>query len=149
MLIEKHKLKKKKGLENLKGIIEEALEIDDWEDREKAEFHQNLSGDFNINMLIKPEVQEKLQELGVPCINELQQDGLAWYVLSEVIEKKTKNNKTYLLLTVLDNANGHHKIYVWGGRSCSFMKKNDVYVAELKSGDFGFSTFMPKIQKLE
>ena len=100
-------------------------------------------------MLIKSEVQDKLQDLGVPCINELKEDGLAWYVMSEAVEKKTKTGKSYLLITAMDNSNGQHRIYVWGGKQCSFMKKNDVYIAEFKRGDFGLSTFMAKIQKLE
>lgn len=143
------RLKKKNGVSALKDVIDEALKLEDWSDTEKAQFHQELAGDMDVNMLVSEEVQQKLLGHGVVQISELKGKGLAWFVLEDFREKLTKNGKGYLLLTAKDSTGSSCRIFLWGGRSCSYIKKNAVYIAEAEKTDFGYSSRMGKLKMIE
>lgn len=143
------RLKKKNGAEQLKDVLTEAMQLEDWTDHEKAEFHRELAGDMDINMLVHEDVQQKLQGYGVVPISELTGKGLAWFVLEKAVEKLTKNKKTYLLLTVKDPSGTASRVFLWGGRLCSIIKPNGVYVAEVEKSDFGYASRMGKLKLID
>ena len=144
------RLKKKNGVNCLKEVLEEALELEDWTQTEKAKFHQELAGDMDVEMLISDEMQKKLLGYGVPEISAAGEGkSLVWFVLQDFIEKKTKNGKNYLLLTAIDTSGKSSKIFLWGGSSSmNICIKNDVYITEVQKSDFGYSSSVRKLKRL-
>jgi DNA polymerase III alpha subunit len=142
-------LKKKDGVEKLRSVIEEANELEDWTDSDKATFREALSGNVDVSILVDEERQERFKEYGVKGISELKGRGLAWFVLTAFQEKKTKNGKDYLLMTVVDMSGLSHKIFVWGGRCCSYVVKHAAYIADVTKSDFGFSTNFRQLKRVE
>lgn len=141
-------LKKKNSLEKLSEIVEVALKLPDWSNEQRAEFLQDISGDSGVDVLMDEETRERLAGHGVPMISDVVEKGIGWFVLLDFSLKKTKNGKEYLLLVVTDSKGKTHRVFCWGGRQCSYISKNSVYLAEIEKSNFGYSTQMRKLQRI-
>ena len=68
---------------------------------------------------------------------------VAWFILRDIISKKTKNGKEYWILECIDNAGGMNSIRCWGVRPEDKKRIliNRPYMAKLEySQQWGFST---------
>jgi hypothetical protein len=88
-------------------------------------------------------VQRRLEELYIPPISEFDQNlGVVWFIPRELIKKKTKNNKDYYLLKVVDSNSEVTTIKCWGvrpGKDRIYL--NRPYMARLNyDPQWGFST---------
>lgn len=143
------RLRKKGGIDVLRDVILEAQQLEDWTAEERAQFRKELSGDTAVDLLVSPDIQKRLEEHGVGPLGSLKGGkSLVWFILVEHKEKKTKNGKPYLLLTVTDTTGQTNRIFLWGAAVCSYIHDNGVYLAEVERTGFGFSSNMRKVKKL-
>ena len=88
-------------------------------------------------------IRRRLQELYIPPISEFD-EGLqvVWFIPREIIKKKTKNNKDYYLLRVVDSNSEVTTIKCWGVRpGRDVIHINRPYMAKLDyDPQWGFSS---------
>ena len=102
---------KKKFQEN---IIQYAPE-GDFSQEEEIENISSLTGIFPLDLVMGPEVRQKLEEKFVFPISEYDPDlGLVWFIPRSIAKKKTKNGKDYWIVTVVDSNSVLTKIRCWG-----------------------------------
>lgn len=145
------KLKKKNGREFLDKLIEETRSLEDWTTIEKVTFYKELVGDINVDLVVDPEVQEYLSKKGVTSIEDAPfGKSLSWFVLAGTKPAKTKNGKPYLLLFAMGPSGKQHKIFLWGADpEKSNLSVNSSYIAEIEKNDFGFSSRINTLRKLD
>ena len=82
-------------------------------------------------------------ESGVPPISEFDKDlKITWFIPRKVTVRKTKNDKTYYVLEVVDSNNAITQIRCWGANpEKDHVQVNRPYMAKLDYNDqWGFST---------
>ena len=129
---------KKKFLENLEMYAPEG----DFTDEEVIQHISDLTGVFPLDLVIDSTVQEKLRSYMVPPVGEYDIDlGVAWFVPREIIKKKTKNNKDYWIVRVIDSTSKMTSIKCWGVKEKDSLQLNRPYMAKLEYDEnWGFST---------
>ena len=114
----------------------------DFTDEEVIQHISDLTGVFPIDLVIDTSVQEKLRAYMVPPVGEYDIDlGVAWFIPREVIKKKTKNNKDYWIVRVIDSTSTMTSIKCWGVKEKDSIQINRPYMAKLEYDEnWGFST---------
>ena len=130
----------KKLLENIETYRPEG----DFSEEEIIQFKTELTGVFPINLVIKAETVEKLQEKFIPPISEFDTAlEVCWFIPRKITPKKTKNGKLYWIVETIDSNNELTKIRCWGvkpEKDTIFL--NRPYMARLKYDEqWGFSTY--------
>jgi DNA polymerase-3 subunit alpha len=128
---------------NLADNIEKYAPEGDFSEEEKIQYLVDLTGVFPLNLVMNENVQRRLEELYIPPISEFDQNlGVVWFIPRELIKKKTKNNKDYYLLKVVDSNSEVTTIKCWGvrpGKDRIYL--NRPYMARLNyDPQWGFST---------
>ena len=116
----------------------------DFTEEEKLEYQVSLTGVFPINAVVTDAVRRKLDELYIPPISEYDPDlGVTWFIPRECILKKSKNNKNFYVVKVIDDNNETNVIRCWGvDPEKDLIHINRPYMARLKyDPNWGFSTF--------
>tara|TARA_Y100000310_G_scaffold77027_1_gene73528 strand:- start:29807 stop:33262 length:3456 start_codon:yes stop_codon:yes gene_type:complete len=111
-------------------------------DSERLENLVSLTGKFPLELVMNDSVVEKLEEYCIPPLGEWDADlGVAWFIPREVILKKTKNNKPYYIVKVIDSSSATTKIKCWGVRpGKDIIHINKPYMAKLDHNEqWGFS----------
>ena len=130
----------KKLLENIETYRPEG----DFSEEEIIQFKTELTGVFPINLVIKAETVEKLQEKFIPPISEFDTAlEVCWFIPRKITPKKTKNGKLYWIVETIDSNNELTKIRCWGvkpEKDTIFL--NRPYMAKLRYDEqWGFSTY--------
>jgi DNA polymerase-3 subunit alpha len=131
-------------LKNLAENIELYRPEGDFTEEEKIQSLIDLTGQFPLNRVIKPEVMKKLTSMGIPPISEFDQDlQIAWLIPRKIVEKKTKNGKEYLIVKATDSNSSEVKIRCWGvdTKMGDRIHINRLYMIKPSyNEDWGFST---------
>jgi len=116
----------------------------EFEEEEKIEHIVSLTGLYPFDIVLNKAVVSGLQDHRVPPLSEFDPDLMvAWFILRDIISKKTKNGKEYWILECIDNAGGMNSIRCWGVRPEDKKRIliNRPYMAKLEySQQWGFST---------
>lgn len=131
--------KEKNLLENIEKYQDEG----DFLEEEKIQYLVDLTGVFPLNLVMNEHIRRRLDELCVPPLSEFDTDlQLAWFVPREIIKKKTKNNKDYYIVKVIDSNSEVNSIKCWGVRpGQDRIHINRPYMARLDyDPQWGFST---------
>ncbi len=109
---------------------------------EKLENMVSLSGIYPLELVIDDNTIKQLEDKCIPPISQFDPDlGVAWGIIREITEKKTKNGKIYLVINLIDSTNALTTLKVW-----SFRKDKDkiwlnkAYMIKAKKDDWGLST---------
>jgi DNA polymerase-3 subunit alpha len=103
----------------------------------------SLTGIFPMHLVLNNEIKERLEYYSVPPLGDWDNNlGVAWFIPREVIPKKTKNNKTYWIVRVIDNTSTPHSIKCWGvNPERDEIYLNRPYMSKLDyDEEWGFST---------
>ena len=88
-------------------------------------------------------ILRKLEEHMVPPLGEWDDRlGVAWFIPREVIQKKTRNGKNFLIIKTIDSTSTAETIKCWNANtSRDKIVLNHPYMAKLDYNDqWGFST---------
>ena len=129
---------KKKFHENIELYEPEG----DFSKEEMIEHQTNLTGMFPIHLVMSASVREQLENSDIPPLGDFYPEvPVAWFIPREVIERKTKNNKKYWMVKVIDSTSTISTIKCWGVRDTDVVEINKPYMARLDySEQWGFST---------
>lgn len=96
-----------------------------------------------MHLVVDDSIRERLNDYCVPAISDYDPDlNLVWFIPRKVTARKTKNNKTYWVVEVIDENNVLTHIKCWGikeGKDTIHL--NRPYMAKLDhSEQWGFSS---------
>ena len=131
--------RKEKDLDdNIKAYAPEG----DFSIEEKIEYLTDLTGVFPMHLVVDDIIQARLREYCVPAISDYDADlNLVWFIPRKVTPRKTKNDKTYWVVEVIDENSVLTKIKCWGVRDRDRLHINRPYMAKLDySEQWGFSS---------
>jgi DNA polymerase III subunit alpha len=124
--------------ENIKKYAPEG----DFTEDEKISHLTELTGFFPIGKIVTEELLKKLEEKYIPPISEYDPDlRICWFIPREILKRKTKNNKTYWVVSVIDSSSQLTKVRCWSVKENSVLHINRPYLAKLDYSDkWGFSS---------
>jgi len=116
----------------------------DFTEEEKIQSLIDLTGQFPLNRVVKPETMDKLSAMGIPPISEYDPAlQVVWLIPRKVVPKKTKNGKDYLIVEATDSNSVNIKVRCWGVdvQMGDTISTNKLYMIRPKyNEDWGFST---------
>lgn len=137
------------GMEAFREALLDTNNMDEWTRTEMVDNSIKYLGSFNPALLIPNEVLDKLESNGVRSIDDLSDNDIYWFIISDVKQKKTKTGKPYLLLTVVGLGGQNKRIFCWGWDGITEFPKYSVCIAEITVDSYGNKTFMKKIKVLD
>jgi len=128
----------KKFAENIKEYCAE----EDFTPEEKIENVSTLTGIFPFDLVMTKQLKESIWNHRVPPLGNWDKNlGVAWFIPREIIRKKTKNDKPFWVLKVIDDTSTVTTIRCWGIKEHDEIHLNRPYAAKLQHNeDWGFST---------
>jgi len=132
-----------KSIKKMKENIELYKPEGEFTTEEKIEHLVSLTGVFPFDLVMEQRVVDELEKHQVPPIGEWDNElGVAWFIPREVVEKKTKNGRTYWIVKVIDSTSKSTAVKCWAvkvGADRVFI--NRPYMAKLDYDEqWGFST---------
>jgi DNA polymerase III alpha subunit len=152
LIEESSALKHKKGQESLDTIIAKHAGCGEWTRDERVANHIGIIGYVPIDIVVSSATRKMLTDLGVSSIDSTSEEKeLAWFIIDAAKLKKTKNGKSYVLLTAYAETGHKHKIFCWGATPShhDVLIPGKVCVAELSQSDFGYSASIFKLKFIE
>lgn len=127
-------------LKNLLENIELYKPEGDFSQEEKIQYLTELTGVYPINLVVPVEIMDRLQDKFVPPLAEFDEElGLAWFVVREVIKKKTATGKDYWVLNGIDSTNTETQVKCWGVKEKDTVFINRPYMIKPNHDEWGFS----------
>jgi len=137
-----------RGQNNFREALLETEGIGPWTRREMVENSMKHFGSFNASTLVDENVQSRLADKGVRCIDDIDGHDVYWFLVSDVKPKLTKNKKPYLLVTATGLDGKNLRMFCWGWDGQTDLPLYSLCVAEVKKNDFGYQTSMSKVKLL-
>ena len=132
-------------------LIEKAKWEDDWTRTEKATFNDDLRSAIDNEMLFPNGILDKLRDKEIPPVTEIpgNKEMVAWFLVRDIEEKKTKKGKTYHRIKAQDADNNAVWLKIWGGLKQE-IPKFSIWLCTAKGDEnWGPSTASWKIRPLE
>lgn len=127
-------------LKNLLENIELYKPEGDFSQEEKIQYLTELTGVYPINLVVPVEIMDRLQDKFVPPLAEFDEElGLAWFVIREVVKKKTATGKDYWVLNAIDSTNNETQVKCWGVKEKDVVFINRPYMIKPNHDEWGFS----------
>jgi len=125
------------------AILKFAKEVEnepDWTLTEKVEFSSNLAGSVDTMIVVSPEVREELATSKFMSIDDCEEKGSCWAIVSSSEIATTKTGKKYLKLKIFADANAEYSCSIWDfyGKAEDF-KKFDIIVGVFSRNKYGLS----------
>ena len=137
-----------RGRNFFKQYLLESSGIGEWSKVESAEMLVEHLGSCNASNLISESILNRFEEMGVDPIDEHHGKDIYWFIVTDVVTKKTKKGKPYLLLTVSGDSGVTQKMFMWNWDRTTDIPKYSVCIAEVDKNDFGCSTRQQKLKVL-
>lgn len=138
----------KKGKQELERRVKELRDDSpEWDKSTLISQSKEIVGSGDMNLMIPSRLRDKLEELNVRSIDDFEGNGLYWFIIDELLIKKSKNNKTYAQIAAIGLAGKRQRIYCWGfSPEKHSLSVNGTFVAELEQSQYGFSTQIWKVK---
>ncbi len=134
------------GQENLCMAIEQNLGLDEWTRQEIIENEMNLLGSVNADTFVPARLQDLFIEEGWHPIDEYKQPWVYWFIVLQVLPKKTKNNRFYLRAKVMGLSGKQEWLNIWSWNGKDPIPNYSICVAQVSANSFGKSTSMKKLE---
>lgn len=132
----------------LERLLQEVEDMEDWDRYEKLAIQTETSGAAPFHLIFPAEVLEKIRKHDVPSISEMTEGskGVAWFCVSGVEKKTTKNGKSFMRVKTLDTSLVTKNLRVWGDIE---MDPYSIWVGILShEADWGYSTNVGKLREV-
>jgi DNA polymerase-3 subunit alpha len=124
----------KKAKTTIEEIANNYPDKSDWTNGEKIQIQKEILGIYDKNLLFNKKVLDIFLEFDILPLSDLDEGSikphLYWFIINEVKEKMTKNNKKYYQLKIsdIDNKNKYVNFF---GEVKDKIEKNSIYITEL------------------
>lgn len=100
---------------NLDENIELYKDLGDFSEEEKLQHLVTLTGIFPVSAVVSDQLRALFEEKMIPPISEFDPElGVCWFIPREVLQKKTRNGKTFYVVKVIDSNSEENTIKCWG-----------------------------------
>ena len=126
------------------------MNVDDWPRNEKIQNQFEIMSTVENDLLFPPNLMQRINEKDVPSALQINSGarGIGWFCITQVFKKKSKNNKTFYRLKIVDNNSNFAWLRVWG-EMYSEPIPYTLWLADIKNdADWGMSTGSSKIKSL-
>jgi len=133
---------KPKNAEALHNNVAKYSAEPDFSEEEKVEYLVSLTGLFPTHLVMNTKLLKKLDDIFCPPFSLYDKELMVCHFIPrEVIKRKTKNDKDYYIVNVIDSNGGQEQIKCWGVRpDKDKIFINHPYMARLEhSVQWGFS----------
>ena len=130
-------------LKNLEENIELYRPEGDFEEEDLIQYTVDLTGVFPMSEVLSQDIRNQLDERYIPPIGDYDTElQLAWFIPRKIVPRKTKNNKDYWVVEVIDDTGTTANIKCWGVKPhLDILHLNKPYMARLDHHPtWGFST---------
>ena len=148
--IKKHtKREPDRGKRLFKEHILSSTDMGEWTKTELAERLVGHLGSCNASNLVSESLLDRFVEMNLSPVDEYHGKDIYWFIITDVVPKRTKKGKPYLLLTVSGDSGVNERMFMWGWDKEFEVRKYSVCVAEVDRSDFGFATRQSKVKILK
>jgi DNA polymerase III subunit alpha len=139
-------------------LIEEVKGLEDWTTEEKMDFSKELSGSVDLDLILTPELTNFLGKNKIKPLDQFEEEGdFYWAIITGEQVRPTKAGKPYLRVKCSGESGSDIWFNIWGykpkpvvnGVPGQEFKLYTVVVGRWKKNDFGFSTFLGSLRKVE
>jgi DNA polymerase-3 subunit alpha len=145
--------KKQTHKEVLAALIEEAQELPDWTMAEKVKFSKDLAGSVDLDLIVTPELRKYLAKEGIYSIDKwTNEKDPCWAVVDSCTVAATKKTgKKFLRIRLYGESGATQTCFIWSYREGYdlVIPSNTLVIANFKKSNFGFSTYLSKLEVLE
>mgnify|MGYP003662601610 CR=1 FL=1 len=134
------------GRDSFEEYLANSERLEEWSSNELVSFEKELVGSVNIEALLPEEFKEKLIERDISALDEWNKEEIYWFMVTEAIQKLTKNKKPYLLLKTMSSSGKESKMFCWGTKIDANVDPFSLCVALVSNGDFGYTTRWQKLK---
>lgn len=133
----------------LDDCLNEFKHIEDWSRTEKLSLMFEITSSVDANMLFPDELMKNLNDKNIKSILTIDQNqnGVGWFVITEVVKKQTKNKKDFYRLKITDNENRVGWLRAWGGMKTD-PELFTIWMAHASNDSWGLSTSIQKMKKV-
>ena len=134
----------------LHQILSDFRNVEDWSRVEKVELSYDLTSTVDGDLLFPTSLMNRLEEKSVQSVHEVPAGGkgIGWFVIVDVIKKKTKNGKDFYRLRVTDNNHKTGWLRVWGKLETE-IDKYTLWMAHVSNDpNWGMSTSAYKLRRV-
>jgi len=131
-------------------LLEGQTTTEDWTRDEKIAHAYEMTSSADIDLLFPPEIMQKLKDKEVTSIHDVQPgaDGIGWFLVTEVVLKKTKNGKAFFRCKAIDDESRQGWVRVWGN-AAEAIQPYTLWVGQVSNDpNWGFSTSIYKLRKV-
>jgi DNA polymerase-3 subunit alpha len=126
----------------------------DFTSEEKMQFLTDLTGIYPVSEIVTDDILEKLNKNKIPSIGEYDDKlKVCWFILKEVLTKKTKNGKPFWIMKTIDRDCNAFDIKCWTvDPVMDVALPNTLYMGKVDYSDtWGFSirTFNKNVKKIK
>jgi DNA polymerase III subunit alpha len=133
-------------------LLEQHASEPDWSRTEKINFQFELMSSVDPELLFPSNLLKRLDEKSVTPVHNMKggESGIGWFCVQEIIEKKTKNGKSFYRIRGIDNEHNSAWIRVWGKFSKNEMPEPfTLWMAHVTNdANWGFSTQSTKLRRI-
>ena len=137
------------GMDAFRELLKTTSETDDWTRKEFVNNCMKFLSNFNPMSLLPEGVMNRLNNLGVKAIDEIEESNVCWFIVTSAKPKTTKTNKPYLMLEATGCSGQNKRIFCWGWDGVREFPEYSVCIAEVIVDGYGCKTFMNKVKFLE
>lgn len=134
------------GRKSFNRLLLESADTPEWTRTELAMSLVEHLGSCNASALVPDTIMQKFSDMGIRSIDDHEGHDMYWFIVTETKQKKTKNGKPYLALTVSGDNGTSENMYMWNWDGKMSIDKYAVCIAEVDRNDFGFATKQAKIK---
>jgi len=134
----------------LERLISEYKHLPDWTRHEKIMNYVELTSAVDADLVFPPKLIGRVHEKKLISVHEIPagERNVAWFCVSEIIKKKTKNGKDFYRLKVINDDYQNMWLRVWG-RMNDELDPYTIWVADIHhDANWGCSTSTYKMKRI-
>ena len=102
--------------DHIDGLFGKYTDVPDWTRMEKIENYATMTSTIKNNLVFPDEVMDQIRLHNVPCAFDIPEGTRkqGWFSVIDKTKKKSKNNRVFWSLKIIDNQNNTRWLRVWG-----------------------------------
>lgn len=133
-------------------LLQKYANLEDWTRAQKTNLQFELTSSVDPELLFSSKLMNRLGEKNVSSLHKIQSGtaGIGWFCVQDVIQKKTKNGKTFYRIRAIDDEHNATWLRVWGKFENNVPPERfSLWMAHASNdSNWGFSTSVAKLRRI-
>jgi DNA polymerase-3 subunit alpha len=131
-------------------LLSEYADLPDWSRQEKILNYVDLTAGVDADLVFPPSLMSRIREKELISVHEISPGtrNVGWFCITDVIKKKTKNNKDFYRLKVINDDHQTAWLRVWGQME-NGLESYTLWLADVHHDEnWGYSTSCYKMKRI-